>query len=349
MTGLGMTGLRLRSFGRTGLQVSELGLGALTFGRETDEATSSRMVDVYADHGGNLADTADVYNDSEEVLGRILRGRRDRFVVATKVGLPGAGVNREGASRVHLVRQCEASLRRLGTEWIDLYQLHVWDPLTPLEETFSTLDSLVRSGKVRYVGVSNWAAWQIAKALGVAELRRLEPISSLSPQYNLAERDVERELVPLCLSENVAILPWSPLGGGVLTGKYRPGAPAPEGSRATRASNSTASMQRRLSDERTVAVVQAAQEVAEATGRSVAQVALNWLVDRPGVTAPVIGARTVEQLEQNLGATGWQLTDEQRQHLDAVSHVPLGYPYEWNDVYGIRQGAKPAREIAGVS
>jgi aryl-alcohol dehydrogenase-like predicted oxidoreductase len=343
-----MSGLRLRRLGTTGVEVSELGLGALTFGRETDEATSSRIVDIYAEAGGNLIDTADVYNDSEEVLGRILRGRRDDFVLATKVGLPTQGPNRVGASRVHLVRQCERSLRRLDTEWIDLYQVHVWDPVTPLDETVSALDDLVRSGKVRYVGVSNWAAWQIAKGLGVAALGQRQAFCSLSPQYSLLERDVERELMPLCLSEGLAVLPWSPLGGGVLSGKYRRDDPPPEGSRAARLSNSTASVQRRLADERSFTIVQAVQDVSDATGRSSAQVALNWLLDRPAVTAPIIGVRSLQQLENNLDAAGWRLDPEHRRRLDEVSAVTLGYPHDWNQVYGIRQGAKPAREISGV-
>ena len=226
--------MELRALGRTGVRVSELCLGAMTFGREADEATSTAMVDHFIEAGGNFVDTADVYSDgiSEEITGRILKDKRDEIVLATKVRFPtGPGPNDLGSSRRHIRLGVEASLRRLGTEWIDLYQLHCWDARTPLEETISTLDDLVHEGKVRYVGASNYTAWQLTKALGIAALRGWEPFISLQPEYSLITRDIERELLPLCRSEGLAVLPWSPLAGGILTGKYEKDADLPQNTR----------------------------------------------------------------------------------------------------------------------
>ncbi len=243
----------------------------------------------------------------------------------------GGDPNSGGASRRHIREAVEASLRRLQTDWIDLYQIHCWDPLTPLEETIATLDDLVREGKVRYVGASNLTGWQLAKALGLAALHRWEPFVSLQPQYSLACRDIERELLPLCRVDGLAVLPWSPLGGGLLTGKYRRGEEPPPQSRAGDSTPSSFLMRERLKEEHNFAVAEAVAKVAAEVGRSPAQVALNWVHTRDGVTAPILGARTLEQLDDNLGAVGWQLDPELEHQLDDVSALELGYPYEFID------------------
>ncbi|HEY3097122.1 MAG TPA: aldo/keto reductase, partial [Acidimicrobiia bacterium] len=218
--------MEYRRLGSTGIRVSELCLGTMTFGKEADEPTSRELVDRFLAAGGNFVDTADVYNDgaSEKIVGRALGSRRGNVVLATKVRFPtGPGPDDRGASRRHIRMGIEASLRRLGTEWIDLYQIHCWDASTPIEETVSTLDDLVHEGKIRYAGASNYTAWQLAKSLGLAALRGWQPFVSLQPEYSLITRDIERELLPLCREEGLAVLPWSPLAGGVLTGKYREG------------------------------------------------------------------------------------------------------------------------------
>jgi len=319
-----------RQLGRTGVRVSELCLGAMTFGKEADEATSGALVDRFLEAGGNLIDTADVYSTgvSEEITGRALGARRAEVVLATKVRFPmGPGVNDSGASRRHIREGVEASLRRLGTEWIDLYQIHCWDPRTPLEETVSTLDDVVREGKVRYVGASNYTGWQLAKALGLAALRGWEPFVSLQPEYSLITRDAERELLPLCREEGLAVLPWSPLAGGLLSGKYREG----EEPRAdTRGGDpqSGISVTYRM-NERNWAIVDAVRKVAEDAGKTPAQVALNWVAYRNGVTAPIIGARSLEQLDANLGAIGWRLDEQHRKVLGEASRFTQGYPYDF--------------------
>jgi aryl-alcohol dehydrogenase-like predicted oxidoreductase len=303
----------------------------MTFGNEADEATSRAIVDRFLDAGGNFIDTADVYSTgiSEEITGRAIGSRRDEVVLATKVRFSmGPGPNQAGASRRHIREGVEASLRRMGTDWIDLYQIHCWDPRTPLEETISTLDDLVREGKVRYVGASNYAGWHLAKALGIAALHGWEPFVSLQPEYSLITRDLERELLPLCREEGLAVLPWSPLAGGVLTGKYeRDATEFPDGTRGGDTENPITFTYRL--DERAWNIVDAVRTVADATGHTSAQIALNWVVNRPGITAPIIGARSVEQLDDNLGAIGWSLEKEHRDALAWASVFRLGYPYEF--------------------
>jgi aryl-alcohol dehydrogenase-like predicted oxidoreductase len=321
-----------RQLGSTGIRVSELCLGTMTFGREADEATSRELVDRFLDAGGNFVDTADVYAEgaSEEITGRALSGRRDDVVLATKVRFPtGPGVNDRGASRRHIRMGVEASLRRLGTDWIDLYQIHCWDAHTPLEETVSTLDDLVHEGKVRYVGASNYTAWQLTKALGLAARRGWEPFVSLQPEYSLITRDIERELLPLCREEGLAVIPWSPLAGGVLTGKYREGEDFPEGTRGGD-TDEPITFTYRL-HERAWNIVEAVRKVAEEAGKTPSQVALNWVAYRHGVTAPIIGARNLTQLEDNLGAVGWRLEEEHRKALAWASAFPRGYPYDFID------------------
>ncbi|MDZ4765507.1 MAG: aldo/keto reductase [Chloroflexota bacterium] len=324
-----------RYVGKTGLKVSELCLGAMTFGREADEATSFAMMDAFADAGGNFIDTADVYSRgiSETVVGKWLATRpRDQWVVATKVRFPmGEGVNEIGLSRSHIRHAVEQSLKRLGTDFIDLYQVHCWDPGTPLEETLSTLNRLVEEGKVRYVGVSNFKAYQIQKAVDISRAHGWTPFTCLQPLYNLLDRAIEWEIVELCLAEGLGIIPWSPLRGGWLTGRYQRGMELPQDdSRVARATKAGWSETWNAYDnERTWNVIDTLCRVADALGKSPAQVALNWVKDRPGVTAPIIGARSMEQLTGNLGAVGWTLEAETRQELDDASALSLPYPYDF--------------------
>jgi aryl-alcohol dehydrogenase-like predicted oxidoreductase len=329
--------MELRPLGGTGVRVSEVALGAMTFGREASEPDSRAMLDRYLEAGGNFVDTADVYGggSSEEILGRVFAeraGLRDQVVLATKFRMPTAGgtANDAGGSRRHIRASIERSLRRLRTDWVDLYQMHAWDPRTPLDETLSTLDDLVHEGKVRYLGASNYAAWQLERALGRAGARGWEPFTSLQPQYSLVCRDIEREVLPCARHEGLAVLPWSPLGGGLLTGKYRRGERPTDDTRAGDDSTPSGLLVRmRLDDERNDAVVESVRSVATDSGHSPAQVALNWVLHRRAVTAPIVGARTLAQLDDNLGALGWRLDEEHRRQLDDVSAIPLGYPYEF--------------------
>lgn len=318
--------------GNTGLMVSELCLGCMTFGRETDETVSKEIVARFLDAGGNFIDTADVYSQgvSEEITGRAIRGVRDDVVLATKVRFPmGDGPNDVGLSRKHITRGCDASLKRLGTDYIDLYQAHCWDAATPLEETLSALTDLVRAGKVRYVGVSNFTAWQLAKALATSELRGFERFVCLQPQYSLVERSIEREILPICREEGLGVIPWSPLGGGFLSGKYRRDQRPPEDSRIAAAEEAMEEHWSRRATERNWRVLDAVGEISEATGKSYAQVALNWLLRQDGVTAPIIGARTMKQLEDNLGAAGWKLTGEQTDQFSGAGALEETYPYRF--------------------
>jgi aryl-alcohol dehydrogenase-like predicted oxidoreductase len=324
--------MRYRFLGRSGLAVSELCLGAMTFGREADEQLSNQLLDRFADAGGTFIDTADVYSagESERILGGWLKGRdRDDVVIATKVRWGPAG-NRAGLGRKHVVTAVEGSLRRLGTDHIDLYQLHGWDPETDVAQLLRTLDDLITSGKVRHLGVSNWAAWRIQQALGVAALRGFEPFVCLQPLYNLLDREAEWELLPLCREAGMGVIPWSPLRGGWLSGKYtRDMAGAPDGTRiAEAAAQGWGERWDRYDTERTWAVLDELRAVADEAGRHPAQVALNWLLHRPGVTAPIIGARNLEQLEVNLGATDWDLDPALADRLTGAGERRLPYPHD---------------------
>ncbi|MFD5892969.1 aldo/keto reductase [Streptomyces sp. NPDC060366] len=320
--------MKQRTLGRTGLRVSELCLGTMTFVKG-DEAGAHRILDTFTEAGGTFLDTADAYGQgvSEEVLGGWLKGRdRDGLVVATKVALPmGGGPNDAGLSRKHIIASVEASLRRLGTDYIDLYQTHVWDFKTPIEETLGTLDTLVKSGKVRYLGASNVSPGQLQRALDVADRRGWAPYVCLQPIYNLLAREVEWELLPQSEAAGVGVIPYSPLQGGWLTGKYRRGMTSvPPGSRE---SHGDGESWRGRDNEETWRVVETVQAIADETEHTPSQVALRWLLDRPGVTAPIIGARTHDQLTDNLGAVGWELTEAQTARLDEASARPLPYPY----------------------
>jgi aryl-alcohol dehydrogenase-like predicted oxidoreductase len=326
-----------RYLGRTGLRVSELCLGAMTFGRENEatEKESHQMLDRFVAAGGNFVDTANVYSTgvSEEILGRWLkRQRRDDMIIATKARFRmGDGPNDLGLSRKHLLNAVEASLRRLQTDYLDLYQVHCWDSQTPLEETLSTLNDLVRRGLVRYLGASNYTGWQLQRAIDLSREMGWEHFFCLQPQYNLLCRSTEWELIPLAQREGLGVIPWSPLRGGWLSGKFRRGMSAPpEGSRIQIAEEKDWSEKwSAYNNEHTWRVLDALHEVADESKRSAAQVALNWLLHQPGVTAPIIGARIMEQLESNLGAVGWALSDKQIRKLDSASEVPLPYPYDF--------------------
>jgi aryl-alcohol dehydrogenase-like predicted oxidoreductase len=321
--------------GDTGLKVSDLCLGAMTFGRESSEPDSFAMMDRFAEAGGNFIDTADVYGrgTSETIVGKWLKGKnRDQFIIATKVRFPmGDDPNELGLSRKHILAAIEASLRRLGTDYVDLYQVHCWDSGTPLEETLSTLDTLVKSGKVRYLGASNYSGWQLQKAIDLAGQNGWEPFRCLQPLYNLLHRSLEWELVPVCLNEGLGIIPWSPLRGGWLSGKYRRGmSEAIAGTRIDEASKQGwGEAWDNMANETTWKILDALFIVADNEGKNPAQVALNWLLQRPGVTAPIIGVRTVAHLEDNLGASGWALSAESLAMLNQVSEPALPYPYDF--------------------
>ena len=329
--------MEYRFLGSSGVKVSELCLGTMTFGREGEasEQESHRMLDAFVAAGGNFLDTANVYSRgvSEQIVGRWLKRQdRDALVVATKVRFPmGEGPNDAGLSRKHILASLRASLERLQTDHVDLLQVHAWDPRTPLEVVLSTLDTVVREGRVRYVGASNFAGYQLQRAIDLARERGYEPFVSLQPQYNLLCRSTEWELLPVAQRENLGVIPWSPLRGGWLSGKYRRGMEhPPTGTRVEiAAAKGWGESWPNLANEHTWTVLDALHEVAEATGRTPAQVAVRWLLQRPAVTAPILGARTMAQLEDNLGALGWSLSGEHMAKLTAASDVDLPYPYDF--------------------
>jgi aryl-alcohol dehydrogenase-like predicted oxidoreductase len=302
----------------------------MTFGRETDEADARKIVDRYLELGGNFLDTANVYaaGASEEITGRIIKERRQSLVLATKVrfnanvflGKPVAP-NDIGLSRGHIMAEVERSLRRLQTDYIDLYQVHSWDFDTPIEETMRALDDLVRQGKVRYLGASNFMAWQLMKSLWVSDKNGYARFDCLQPQYSLISREIEREILPLCRSEQVGVIPWSPLGGGFLTGKYRSGEKPPQDSRLTKLD-----LWGRLANERNYRTLEAVENVAKERGRSIAEIALAWVNQQPGVSSVIYGARTTQQNDQNLSAIGLRLEQAEVDALDRASALAPEYP-----------------------
>jgi aryl-alcohol dehydrogenase-like predicted oxidoreductase len=332
-----------RQLGSSGLRVSALTLGTMTFGGRgnfaavgsTDVAAATRQVDLCLDRGINFIDTANGYSGglSEQIVGEAIKGRRDDVLLSTKARMPvGDGPNDAGLSRHHLIAQCEASLRRLQVDHIDLYHVHEWDGQTPLEETMEALDSLVRSGKVRYVGVSNYSGRQLMKALGVADRHGYQRFVTQQIYYSLEARDAEYELLPVAVDEGIGILVWSPLAGGLLSGKYRRGAQGPAGARhLTDWDEPPVRNEEQLYDTVDVLV-----EIGEARGVSAAQVAIAWLLTRPGIVSVIVGARTDEQLADNLGAADLQLSGEEIARLEQVSRPPLIYPH-WHQ-------AKTARD-----
>jgi aryl-alcohol dehydrogenase-like predicted oxidoreductase len=327
--------MRLKKLGNTGLLVSEICLGTMTFGSgegtwraigKLEQPAVDGIVRAAFDHGVNFVDTADVYHGgrSEVMTGQALRNlgiARDQFVLATKVhGRMGPGPNQSGLSRAHILHAVDQSLERLKLDYIDLYQIHGLDPLTPLEETLGALHDCVRAGKVRYVGLCNLAAWQITKALWIAERRLFERFQSVQAYYSIAGRDLEREIVPLCDDQQLAILPWSPLAGGLLSGKFSRDGQGPEGSR--RASFDFPPVDK----ERAFRVIDAMRPIAKSHGASVARVALAWLLHKAPVTSVIIGAKTMEQLNDNIAAADLQLSKEEMAALEQVSALPSEYP-----------------------
>jgi aryl-alcohol dehydrogenase-like predicted oxidoreductase len=326
--------MNTRFLGNTGVRVSELCFGAMTFGGrgywknvgQVQQKEADALVGLALDEGINFFDTANVYSEgwSEEILGKALGDRRTDVVLATKVrGRMGPGPNDVGLSRRHILDSCDASLRRLGTDWIDLYQVHSFDPYTPLEETLGALDDLVRAGKVRYIGASNYTGWQLMKALATSDTQHLERFVTLQALYSLIARDLELELVPLSLDQKLGILPWSPLGAGFLTGKYRRGQPRPQGARRSDAEHQFL----QFDEQRGFDIVDELERIAGAHGATIAQAALNYLLRKPGVTSVIIGARTAAQLADNLETTSWEMTAEEVARLDALSRPPRVYPY----------------------
>ncbi|KAB8167757.1 aldo/keto reductase [Streptomyces sp. 3MP-14] len=324
-----------RTLGASGLRVPELSFGTGTFGGrgelfgawgDTDVRQARRLVDICLEAGVTLFDSADVYSDgaAEEVLGAAIRGRRDRVLISTKAGLPlGEGPGDAGTSRARLITSVDAALRRLGTDHIDIFQLHAFDAATPVDEVLATLDDLVRAGKIRYPGVSNFSGWQLMKSLAAADRHGRARYVAHQVYYSLVGRDYEWELMPLARDQGVGALVWSPLGWGRLTGAVGRGRPVPEGSRLHR----TARFGPPVDDERLYRVTDVLDELAEETGHTVPQIAINWLLRRPTVSSVIIGARDERQLRDNLGAVGWSLTPEQVARLDAASSGTAPYPY----------------------
>ena len=340
--------MEYRRLGASGFSVPALSYGCGTFGgkgdffREwgtTDDSGARRLVDICLEAGVSMFDTADVYSagESERILGTAIKGRRDKVIVSTKATFrAGAGANDVGSSRFHLIAACEAALKRLDTDYIDLFQLHGFDAATPVEETLSALDDLVRAGKIRYLGVSNFSGWHLMKSLSLADRYGYSRYVANQTYYSLVGRDYEWELMPLGLDQGVGAVVWSPLGWGRLTGKIRRGAPLPAVSRL----HKTADNGPQMADEYLYTVVDALDKVATQTGKSVPQIALNWLLRRPTVASVIVGARNEEQLRQNLGAMGWTLTDEQMALLEKASAQPLAYPY-WHQRQFVERNPAP--------
>jgi aryl-alcohol dehydrogenase-like predicted oxidoreductase len=344
--------MEYRMLGSSGVSVSALALGTMTFGTETDEVGAHGQLDLYVEAGGNLIDTADVYSGggAEQIIGTWLAKQppvvREQVILATKGRFAtGAGPNEVGLSRRHLSRALDASLDRLGVDTIDLYQVHAWDPRTPIDETLAFLDAAVIAGKIHYVGLSNFTGWQIQKAVDVADIRSVARPVTVQPQYNLLAREVEWEIVAVCEAEGLGLLPWSPLGGGWLTGKYhRDERPTGSTRLGENPDRGVEAYDRRAASERTWDVLGVVEEIARSRGISTAQVALAWLVDRPTVSAVILGARTQEQLHDNLGAAGVHLSEDETRRLDRASDPsPTDYPY------GSLGFAQRSRRIAGGS
>lgn len=333
--------MNYRFMGRTGLKVSELCMGTQTFGWGAEEPAAHEMADYFFDQGGNFFDTSNIYNEgmSETILGAWIKKQPDRskLVIATKVFfVAGEGPNDTGLSRKHILDQIDRSLRRLNTDYVDLYQTHCWDSSTPLEETLRAMDDVVRAGKVRYIGASNYTPSQLTRAIMLSEQHDWPRFDCLQPEYSLLVRSTEWELLPLCQQEGIGVIAWSPLAGGWLTGKYRRNQPPPPDSRVGRADRWDDLPDQR-ENEQTWTIIDLLLKIAETRAKTPAQVALNWVLHKPGVTAPIFGARTLDQLKQNLGATGWQLTPDEVARLDEASAIPLPSPYNFIDRYTRRR------------
>ncbi len=350
--------MEYRVLGASGFKVPALGFGAGTFGGKgplfsawgkTDVEEAKRLIDRCLDAGANLFDTADVYSDgaSETILGTALKGRRDKAIISTKIGLRmGPDPNEVGSSRFHLMRGVERALERLQTDYIDILQLHQFDALTPVESVMATLDDLVRSGKVRFVGVSNYSGWELMKSLAASERYGYPRIVAHQAYYSLIGRDYEWELMPVGVDQNVSAIVWSPLGWGRLTGRVRRGQPLPPQSRL----HETAHIGPPVEEERLYRVIDAIERIALETGKSIPQISINWLLQRPTVATVLIGARNEAQLEDNLGAIGWTLSSEHMRRLDLASAVTPPYPYYpyWNGQFAERNSPRvPVHGHAG--
>src|ERR1700678_132333 len=341
--------MEFRTLGRSGLKVPVLSLGTATFGGGSEVfraignssvAEATRLVDICMEAGVNMFDTADIYHEgiSEAVLGQAVAGRRDKVLISTKATFKmGPDPNEVGSSRHHLILACEASLRRMKTDYIDLYQMHGFDALTPVEETLSALNDLVHSGKVRYIACSNFSGWHLMKSLSVSERYGWSRYIAHQAYYSLLHRDFEWELMPLGIDQVVGTIVWSPLSSGKLTGKYRRGEPLPADARVAQGGNPVIGVD--SDDERLYNIVEVLDQLSQETGKTVAQVSLNWLLQRPTVANIIFGARNEEQLKQNLGAVGWNLTKAQVTKLDAASAVTLIYPYWHQRQFGDRSPA----------
>jgi aryl-alcohol dehydrogenase-like predicted oxidoreductase len=325
--------MEYRQLGKSGLLVSELCFGAMSFGAKgywekvggLDHKVAQRLVDIAFDNGINFFDTADVYSygQSEEILGRAIQGKRDKIVLATKVrGRMSPEINDVGLSRLHIIESCERSLKRLGTDHIDLYIVHSFDFMTPLEETLSALTDLVRQGKVRYIGCSNFFAWQIMKAISISEKNYFEKFVSLQAYYSLVARDVELEIIPLLEDQGLGLTTWSPLAGGFLTGKYPRGGKGPSDARRSKEQQNFI----QFDEDRAYAILDEVKKIADARGVTPAQVSLNYLLRKKAVSSVLIGATKPEQLEDNLKTVNWKLSDDEMKALDAVSLLPRIYP-----------------------
>jgi len=339
--------MEYRQLGGSGLMVPSLSFGTATFGGvggfsewgNTDVQAATRLVDICLEAGINMFDTADIYSAgrSEEILGAAIKGRRDQVLISTKATFAmGNGPNDLGSSRHHLIRAVEGSLKRLGTDYIDLYQMHGFDDLTPVEETLSTLDTLVKAGKIRYIGCSNFSGWQLMKSLAVSDKHGYSRYVANQTYYALSGREYEWELMPLGADQKLGAVVWSPLGWGKLTGKLRRGMPVAADSRNHFQGSNDNGPQ--VSEEYLFNIVDALDEVAAETGKTLPQIALNWLLQRPTVSTLIVGARNEQQLRENIGATGWNLTPEQVEKLDAASHVAPIYPY-WHQLQFARHQA----------
>jgi len=317
--------MNYKLLGKSGLAVSELCLGTMTFGNTTNEEDSIEMIDRFVDRGGNFLDTADVYvsGRSEEIVGKAIRNKRSDIVLTTKVRMTtSSNINGVGLSRKHIMDGVEASLKRLQTDYIDLYQVHVWDHATPIEETLRTLDDLVTSGKVRYIGCSNFFAWQLMKSLAYSDASRYVRFVSIQPQYSLVSRQMDREMLSLCLEEKVGIIPWAPIGGGFLTGRYTREEPT-EGRLTSKVGESAWSLR---ANDKNFDILDALLEAAKELDKSPAQVALRWLIQREGITSPIFGASTLAQYEDNIGAIGWEMPSDVWNRLEQVSALTEDYP-----------------------
>lgn len=335
--------MEYRYLGRSGLKVSELCLGTMVFGEQNDRGTSpqeaANIIDRFLDAGGNHIDTANVYagGRSEEIVGSALAQKRASVVLATKVRFAmGAGPNDQGLSRFHIIHAVDASLRRLGTGYIDLLYMHCWDSLTPIEESLQAYADLVSAGKVRYIGVSNFKAWQLMKGLAVSDANGWPRFVAAQYQYSLVVRDIEREFIDLCQSEGVGITPWGPLGGGFLSGKYKAGQ-RPEAGRLSKMPDETEEAWHRRATNRNWAIIDAIESITAAhAGATYAQVALAWLLNQPQVDSVILGVRTIEQLEDNLASAELNLSEAELQELGGASVLPEAYPYRFIETYGAR-------------